>query len=636
MKCQWIGLSGALFLGGACLAFEQKHFHHFLFCMALSQFLLFAYIEKTKKIKVRKALHYLLAFICCAAPFFITPDDDVNRYFWEGHVFNHGHNPYTTAPAEIEKPAFAEALPNHPEWTAIYGPLFIYLMALISSLGLGVTFLKLSFLLLHFINTFLIKKICPGSHVYRYYLWSPFILLETVGLGHIEQLLVFGTLLLILGSKNSLKWCTTTGLLLGCWIKWWLIPFLPFLFKRTLLKSLTLFFIISLLILFPFRESLDSLTSSLFQFSTLNSHGYGNALLNILFQHYTFSLITLILSLRAVYLFFLGGTLVHQLWGIVRWALVLSPTLHPWYMVLPLTLCLLERKTTTFFFLSLFCVALHDGEFRLHTEGQWITNPLYGLPFFIMLFIPEHIFNRYLLLRKGHQVLRFSIVTPVFNEEKNIVELADNLHAHREHIGDWIVVDGGSKDNSLELARRVADKAFTATKKGRGYQIREGIEHTREDWVVILHSDTRISASFFRELKSCIAVQPRLVGGAFKMAYRDHQHLGPLLFLNAFKTRFLGVSFGDQSQFFHKPALKTSGGFPDMPLMEDVEFSLMIKNKHTAFIQSATSYTSPRRWKEKGRWKNSFQIIKLLLIFLWCRQVFEKVDVEKLYRKYYS
>jgi hypothetical protein len=129
---------------------------------------------------------------------------------------------------------------------------------------------------------------------------------------------------------------------------------------------------------------------------------------------------------------------------------------------------------------------------------------------------------------------------------------------------------------------------------------------------------------------------PNLDGGAFKMAYRNYQHMGPLHWVNDLKFRLFGVSFGDQSQFFHRQRLKNRGNFPKLALMEDLELSLLWKGGHVAYISETRSLTSPRRWKEKGRLRNTLQILSLLYYYLLQRHWNPPVDVKKLYQRYYK
>lgn len=637
----WLYLSAfIIFHFLACIFFENMSFLPFWLFAASATLLCFYIVEKFNFSDIQKKLVPFF-IICLALPCLnLTPDDDIHRYFWEAKVLLNSHNPYKHAPnshklKELYK-TFSIGEVNHPEWTSIYGPVFQYFMIGIVFFGGSITSVKFLWLILHLFNTWLIKRCSMHEKAWIAYGLSSFIMIETIGLGHMEQVLITGVLLLIYGIKHFNRTFFTIGAILSMLVKWWLIPFLPIIFKRKFLKTFILMSGISLLLCLPFLDREFNLFRSLFAFSGLWSHGYLYKIIDFFLGDATRVCISLLLIARAIQLFFTGGRLSYQLLALIRWGIWLSPTIHPWYLVLPLVLCLIEGQYFTFAFVAALSFGMHDAEFHLFHHGEWVTSRLYGLPAFIAFFIPEHTLRRIFLFEHGPLVQQFTVVTPALNEEKNIKELGEQIQRFKQDIEEWIVVDGCSEDNSCLVATEHGAKLIQAKKKGRGHQIRQGVEASKNDWVVVIHCDTRITEHFFNDLRRTIHDTPGLVGGAFKMSYRNHQHLGPLQFLNAFKTYFLGLSFGDQSQFIKRSELDRYGGFPDIPLMEDVEISLLWQGQTTAFIKTSQSLTSPRRWKEKGRLRNSLNIIHILLRFFFIRQIFEKVDTQKLYKKYYG
>ncbi len=568
--------------------------------------------------------------------FFMTPDDDVYRYLSEGHMLLKGLNPYEISPYVANMNLVDRDLVNHSEWTAIYGPIYLYLFMFIAWVGGGVYVMKIVWLSLHLLNVVLFRKTI-NKDVAMMYCFSPFILFETIGQGHLEQLLVTGVLLLILGVKSSSAKYMSLGILIGCWVKWWLLPALPLVIRKPNLKALSMFLVGSIILLFPFVDPSFSILDSLLDFRELWSCGYPYLwTCEILGDHWGRILIVIFLLLIGGSVLLLGGNLSEQIWQLFRWSLFFAPTLHPWYFVFPLSAALCSNKKTTFLVIGVLAMGLHHPEFYVRAGEGWVSNWFYSLPLFLALFFSEWRLRHHFFLQNGETVERFTVVTPVLNEEDNLREIGRQINLMSESIQDWIVVDAGSTDDSVEVAKGLGAKVFSPGVKGRGEQIHFGTNQAKSDWVIVIHADTRMPFDFFRCLKFHISRVPNLDGGAFKMAYRNYDHMGPLHWLNDLKFRLFGVSFGDQSQFFNRKSLKKRGGFPKLGIMEDLELSLIWKGGHVAFISETKSLTSPRRWKKVGRLSNTIQIIKLLVLYLFARHWNTPVDVRKLYQRYYS
>lgn len=568
--------------------------------------------------------------------FFMTSDDDIYRYLSEGHMLLSGLNPYEVSPEMASMNLVDSSLVNHSDWTAIYGPVYLYLFMLIAWIGGGVYVMKAVWLLLHLLNVYLFKRTI-NKDVAILYCFSPFILFETIGQGHLEQLLVTGVLLMVLGAKFSSTKCMSLGILIGCWVKWWLLPALPLVIRKPNLKALSLFFVGSIFLLFPFVDSSFSILDSLLDFRELWSCGYPYLwACEILGDHWGRVSIVIFLLLIGGSVLLLGGNLSEQIWQLFRWSLFFAPTLHPWYFVFPLSAALCSNKKTTFLVIGVLAMGLHHPEFYVRAGEGWVSNWIYSLPLFMALFFSEWRLRHHFFLQKGETTEQFTVVTPVLNEESNLREIGRQINLMNESIQDWIVVDAGSTDNSVEVAKEMGAKVFSPGVKGRGEQIHFGTNQAKSDWVIVIHADTRMPFDFFGCLKFHISRVPNLDGGAFKMAYRNYEHMGPLHWLNDLKFRLFGVSFGDQSQFFNRKSLKNRGGFPKLGIMEDLELSLIWKGGHVAFISETKSLTSPRRWKKVGRLSNTIQIIKLLVLYLFARHWNTPVDVRKLYQRYYS
>jgi hypothetical protein len=573
--------------------------------------------------------------LCCFY-FPITADDDIHRYLWEARVFNEGLNPYLQSPQSLSHLFSGSESVNHPKWTAIYGPLFIEMIAWLPSFLQTIMGLKFLWLGFHLLNVWLIHVITASIHFSKLYLLCPFLLLESIGLGHFESVLASSGLLLVVGFQRQKHLISSIGLCLGFWIKWWAMPLFPLFFKKKNLKAIAISFIFSLFILFPFLDNLPSLLTSLLDFEGLWCNGYPNSVLRFILNDWTTPVIGIYSIALLVVVLLVGGSLHEQLWQFFRMSLFFAPTIHPWYWVFPLSMTLCSGKTATFSLLSACALGLHYPEFHLIQHQTWECHILTVIPLLTCIWLSEWRIRHHLFLQLGHSTEKVSVITPTLNEADNLEELGQTLMHHQRHIQEWIIVDAGSNDNSIQIAKNWGAQCHSPGIKGRGPQIKYGVEHATSKWCIILHADTRPPLNFFDELKRHIKKIPRLDGGAFRMAYRGKSKLGPLMFLNDLKIRLLGVSFGDQSQFFSKKCIAKVGDFPDLPLMEDLELSLIWKGGAIAYIKSSISLTSPRRWQNIGRLKNAALIIKLLFIYLCHRHWNYPVNVTKLYQTYYK
>lgn len=475
-------------------------------------------------------------------------------------------------------------------------------------------YLRLIWLTVHLVNYKLIETIASDKKIALIFAFSPFILFETVALGHPEELLVLSVLLLVIALKQQSKILYSLALILSACLNLWALPVLIFLIKK---RFLTLLVILSTFIgAYFFLYEKPSI------YLICNIEFFGD---------YKFFIITVLIA-RTVYLFFLGGNLQNQIRGFYQSCLFLLPIVEPNMVIIPIVCTLSLGNTYKFVLLSCTGMGLHFTNF----EPILNDTLIFSILFIVSLLLPEIYIRRFIFRKKGPWMSKISIITPVYNEEKNISELSLNLLQENHLINEWIIVDAGSKDSSEMVAKKAAAKFLKSPKKGRGEQIRYGIEQAKSEWVLILHADTRLSSNALSTLQKQIHQYHGVVGGAFKMCYRDYAHLGPLFILNDLKTRLFKVSFGDQSQFLKINHRSKQVPFPALALMEDVEVSMSWLGKPSLFIDSARSSTSSRRWREKGRVNNSVLIIKLLFHYFLIRQLCDKVDVQKLYSRYYS
>jgi len=103
---------------------------------------------------------------------------------------------------------------------------------------------------------------------------------------------------------------------------------------------------------------------------------------------------------------------------------------------------------------------------------------------------------------------------------------------------------------------------------------------------------------------------------------------------NDFRAVFCGISFGDQVQFFRRSPVVKNNIFPNIPLMEDVEFGIRLSRLGRQVFLFGDVMVSSRRWDTKG-YRHSFWVVKYVVIYLF-KRIFTSPDTAAMYSKYYK
>ena len=196
-----------------------------------------------------------------------------------------------------------------------------------------------------------------------------------------------------------------------------------------------------------------------------------------------------------------------------------------------------------------------------------------------------------------------SIIIPVLNEAKIIQPILNLLHTSSQV--EIIVVDGGSKDNTVEVAIQTGVKVISVAHKGRAAQMNAGANIACGDILLFLHADTKLPSNFI-ELVVKTLEPDNVVAGAFELAIDGSaKSLRWIEFLVKVRSRLFSLPYGDQAIFISKKAFINSGGFADLAIMEDFEFIKRIAKQGKIAIAPATVTTSGRRWQKIGVWKTT-------------------------------
>lgn len=202
-----------------------------------------------------------------------------------------------------------------------------------------------------------------------------------------------------------------------------------------------------------------------------------------------------------------------------------------------------------------------------------------------------------------------SIIIPVLNEAPSIGAALARLQPLRERGVDVIVVDGGSDDETVLQAQPCADVVMDAP-RGRARQMNAGAASAQAAILLFLHADTQLPPGADGLIRQAIEVGA--VWGRFDVRIVGrHPMLRVVASLMNWRSRLTGLATGDQAMFVRRDVFERVGGFPDQPLMEDIELSqrLRLLARPVCLFQKVA--TSGRRWETRGVWRTIFLMWRL-------------------------
>ena len=207
---------------------------------------------------------------------------------------------------------------------------------------------------------------------------------------------------------------------------------------------------------------------------------------------------------------------------------------------------------------------------------------------------------------------RLSIVIPVLDEAPIIIGALQALAPLRRRGAEVIVVDGGSGDGTPELAGSLADRVIAAP-RGRGAPLNAGAALATGDALVFLHADTALPQDADRLIDGALK---RRAWGRFDLRIAGrHPLLAVVARMINWRSRLTGIATGDQAIFVSREAFAAVGGFPELPLMEDIAISRRLKRLCRPFCIAAPVVTSGRRWDHYGVMRTVLLMWRLRLAY---------------------
>jgi len=194
--------------------------------------------------------------------------------------------------------------------------------------------------------------------------------------------------------------------------------------------------------------------------------------------------------------------------------------------------------------------------------------------------------------------MKISIIVPVFNEAPLISRFLQHLREQAAE-AEIIVADGESCDGTADLARDLCDQ-FVVSKRNRAIQLNAGARAAHGDVLWFLHVDGEVPSDCLPEIKRFMD-DPKVAGGFFRIRLPS-----PVVYrLTDSFAHYAGILLrmrcGDHGIFCRRIAFLDVGGFPEVPVMEDVEFFRLLRRRGRVMFSNKRILASPRRYEVIGR-----------------------------------
>lgn len=211
---------------------------------------------------------------------------------------------------------------------------------------------------------------------------------------------------------------------------------------------------------------------------------------------------------------------------------------------------------------------------------------------------------------------KLSIIIPVLNEDEILFNQQEAFRSLLNQGHEVIVVDGGSEDNSIEIANRIGCKTFV-TRPSRGHQLHFGAEQSSNEVLLFLHADTLLPTNT-PELINHALTPANKHWGRFNVRFSNTKLIFLIIawFMNK-RSCLTGISTGDQALFVKRESYFSCGGFPDFPIMEDIEISKRLKKISFPVCIPNEAISSSRKWDKQGVLKTILKMWRLRLMFFF-------------------
>jgi rSAM/selenodomain-associated transferase 2 len=222
-----------------------------------------------------------------------------------------------------------------------------------------------------------------------------------------------------------------------------------------------------------------------------------------------------------------------------------------------------------------------------------------------------------------------SVIIPILNEAKNLERTLSSLRAICP-AAEVIVVDGGSEDGTGAVVRRFPWVTYLSGRRGRASQMNAGAAVANGEVLLFLHADTLLPVGAETEIIEAFS-NPDIVAGRFDIRFDNPRPVFKVIafFINL-RSRLTKICTGDQALFVRRKTFEELGGYPDIPLMEDVELARRLMRRGRMSCLRLKVTTSARKWEQGG-------VLRIVLL-MWAIRFLYVIGVNpsRLHRWYYG
>ena len=223
--------------------------------------------------------------------------------------------------------------------------------------------------------------------------------------------------------------------------------------------------------------------------------------------------------------------------------------------------------------------------------------------------------------------MNVSIVIPTLNEE---AALSDHLPRLRDVAGvqELVVADGGSSDRTCAVAAEHGATVVTAP-RGRGRQMNAGARQSQGDLLVFLHADCWLEPHAILEARALVR-ETGVIAGAFRQQIEGRRPI--YRWIEGFasvRAKVLRTPYGDSGLFLQRRFFEAIGGFPEVPLCEDLGIARRLRRHGRVAVARSRVHLSARRWEERG-------VLRTTMLNWWVASMYTLgVSPHRLYQTYY-
>ena len=206
-----------------------------------------------------------------------------------------------------------------------------------------------------------------------------------------------------------------------------------------------------------------------------------------------------------------------------------------------------------------------------------------------------------------------AIIIPTLNEERALPRTL--LYLRQQQFNEVIVVDGGSQDHTVSVVTNQREAKVIIADCGRAQQLNAGAAEAQSDILLFLHADTQLPLHSRTEIER-VMENPQCVGGRFDVQFEDDRGWAWIISrMMNLRSRWSGIATGDQAIFVRREIFQQMGGYADIPLMEDVEFTKRLKHLGKVATLHTKVTTSFRRWEQRGALQTILQMWTIRFLY---------------------